>query len=144
MVAVVQSAAMAAGTGDRAWDAAAIGELLATPGAFGYLAVEGEEPQPLGFVFCRHVAGEAEILVLAVLPEHWRRGIGRGLLDAALARAAGLGIERILLEVAVDNISARALYDSAGFGSVGRRPAYYRRSDGRQVDAITLERPVLP
>src|SRR3546814_294514 len=132
---------MAAGTGDRSWTPDAIGSLLAMRGSFGYLAVEGDPPapEPIGLVFCRSVTDEGEILVLAVLPGHWRRGLGRMLLAAALERAVTLGLRRILLEVAVDNEPARALYEAAGFRRVGRRRDYYRRADGRLVDALTHE-----
>src|SRR3546814_96439 len=96
-------------------------------------------PAPIGLVFCRRVTDECETLVLAVLPGHWRRGLGRMLLAAALERAVTLGLRRILLDVAVDNEPARALYEAAGFRRVGRRRDYYRRADGRLVDALTLE-----
>ena len=42
----------------------------------------------------------------------------------------------LLIEVAVGNEAARALYDAAGFEAVGRRPAYYA---GRE-DALIMRR----
>lgn len=135
----LQAQAMAAGTGDRAWTPEAIADLLRMPGSYGYLATDSAAVEPLGFVFCRSVAGEGEILVLAVVPALWRRGLGRALLSRALGRARALGLQRMLLEVAVDNRPARSLYEAAGFRAVGRRPGYYHRADGRQVDALTLE-----
>ncbi|HEY0838393.1 MAG TPA: alanine acetyltransferase, partial [Azospirillum sp.] len=40
---------------------------------------------------------------------------------------------------AEDNAAARALYAAAGFATVGRRPGYYKRPDGR-VAALVLRR----
>jgi ribosomal-protein-alanine N-acetyltransferase len=42
-----------------------------------------------------------------------------------MAEAAARGAAAILLEVATDNTTARALYASAGFVVIGRRPRYY-------------------
>ncbi len=141
VAAAIQAGAMAAGTGDEAWNARAIADLLEMPGSFGWLALHGDEevPNPVGLVFCRSLAGEGEVLVLAVLPAYWRKGVGRTLLSAALEQAAAAGIRRMLLEVAIDNDSARALYESFGFVTAGRRRAYYRRPHGQPVDALTMD-----
>ena len=53
------------------WDAASFAGFLADPLAF--LLVEGDA----GFLLGRAVAGEAELLTLAVAPEARRRGLGR-------------------------------------------------------------------
>ena len=45
----------------------------------------------------------------------------------------------MILEVAVDNDAAMALYGAAGFAEVARRRGYYRR-DGNAVDAIVMRR----
>lgn len=121
-----------------AWGVGDIGELLAMPGAFGLIALQ--EEMPVGFLIARAAAGEAEIIATAVLPAVRRRGLGRMLLDAALAAAADHGAERIFLEVAEDNLAARALYGAAGFRPVGRRPRYYRRPNAAAGDAMIMER----
>jgi ribosomal-protein-alanine N-acetyltransferase len=84
------------------------------------------------------VADEAEILTLAVRPETRRRGIGARLVRAAAVRAADLGAERLLLEVAQDNVAARGLYARCGFIEVGRRRGYYARPGAAAADALTL------
>src|SRR3546814_18678597 len=114
--------------------------------SFGYLAVEGDPPapEPIGLVFCRSVTDEGEILVLAVLPGHWRRGLGRMLLAAALERAVTLGLRRILLAVAGANQPSRALYEAAGFPRVGRRRDYSRRAAGRPAEARNRQMPLPP
>lgn len=110
------------------WSADAIAEVLAGPGAFA-LAV-GEPGPVVGFVLCRRIADEAEILTLAVRPADRRRGLADLLLNKAMALAAFAGAQAMFLEVAEDNLAALALYAGAGFVDVGRRTAYYARPAG--------------
>jgi ribosomal-protein-alanine N-acetyltransferase len=130
-MAAVHAAAMPEG---EAWDAAAIATQLALPGSFGLIDPEG------GMVLARAVAGEAEILALAVVPRLRRQGRGAALLAAAERWAAEGGARAMYLEVAVDNRPAGALYRRAGYLPAGRRRAYYR--DGR--DALVLRKPLSP
>ena len=116
---------------DTPWDAASLSALLNSPGVF---AVE----QPDGFILIRVVADEAEILTLAVRPAARRSGLGGRLVEAAVIRAAAFGAERMVLEVAEDNVAARALYARAGFVEAGRRRGYYARLDGSCEDALIL------
>lgn len=115
------------------WSAAAIAELLSGPGVFG--AIAAAEAAPLGFVLCRAVADEAEILAIGTLPEARGRGVAGALLRRAEAEAASRGAERMFLEVAVTNDAALALYGRAGFQPVGTRRGYYRV----QVGGRTIE-----
>ena len=116
---------------ERAWTAPEFASLLTTPGIrFGI--------RESGFVAVRVAADEAEILTLAVHPEARRRGLARALVTEALAEAKAAGAARVLLEVAVDNLAARGLYESFGFTETGRRGRYYSRADGGRVDALVL------
>jgi len=117
---------------DAPWDAPALGGLLRQAGVFG-LGVD-----TAGFILCRVVADEAEILTLATAPSARRQGLGRRLVEAAAETAALRGATRLFLEVADDNAAARALYTRAGFVEVGRRRGYYARSEGGAVDALVL------
>ena len=122
---------------DEPWPAAAMAALLESTGVFGLIALDNGRAG--GFILCRAVLDEAEILTLAVLPEARRAGLGSGLLGAALAMAAATGVSTMFLEVAEDNPGALALYGAAGFGAVGRRPGYYRRG-ADAVAAVVLSR----
>lgn len=131
---------------DDPWSAAAVGEVLAMPGAFGFLA-SGEggdrEAAPHGFLIALAVAGECEILAFGVRPGARRRGIGRRLLERLLVIAAGISAV-VLLEVAEDNEAALALYERAGFYRIGRRPAYYRRAGAPPAAALQLRNGASP
>lgn len=89
-----------------------------------------------GFILFQTVAEEAEILTLAVHPKARRSGLARALLVAAQENAQAV---RVFLEVAQDNVPARALYAACGFTQTGLRPAYYKRPDGTRVDALVLQ-----
>ncbi len=52
---------------------------------------------------------------LYVAPEARRRKVGRALLDAAARFAREAGAARLVLSTALDNVSAQALYESAGW-----------------------------
>ncbi|MBB4796977.1 ribosomal-protein-alanine N-acetyltransferase [Brevundimonas bullata] len=124
-------AALHAEAFETPWDAASLAALLASPGVF---AVEEAD----GFILIRVVADEAEILTLAVRPAARRNGLGGRLVETAVVRAAALGAERMFLEVAEDNVAARALYARTGFTEAGRRRGYYARPDGSREDALVL------
>jgi len=123
---------------EAGWSAAAFAELLASPGAFA-LAAETDGALH-GFILARAIAGEAEILTLAVLPEKRRRGVAGALVEAAAGAAAALGAGELFLEVAADNPAAIALYKAAGFAPAGRRRGYYARPHGARIDALVLRR----
>ncbi len=122
---------------EAAWCAADLETLLDSPGVFA-LAVQAEDGMA-GFVLCRAVAGEAEILTLAVSPEYRRRGLATSLVEGGAAAARALGADEMFLEVAADNEVALRLYAAAGFHPAGRRAAYYSRANG-PVDALVLRR----
>ncbi|NRB04398.1 MAG: GNAT family N-acetyltransferase [Rhodobacteraceae bacterium] len=94
---------------------------------------------PDGFALWRAIAGEAELLTLAVEPKVQRRGIGTQLMQHGLQEAATRA-DTAFLEVAEDNQAARALYAKHQFSEAGRRLAYYARTSGDAADALILRR----
>lgn len=121
---------------DDPWDAALVGRILGSPTGFGVLAREGHAV--VGFALCRIAVDEGEVLTLCVAASARRRGVGRTLLRAAVEGGARRGLRSLYLEVAENNIAARALYSGFGFDPVGRRSGYYRDASGLAVDALTL------
>jgi len=119
------------------WPPEAFIELLASPGVFALAAVDRDL---VGLILMRAIAGEAEVLTLAVEPPHRRRGVATTLLQAGLTQAVARGAQEAFLEVAADNPGALALYRAAGFESAGHRAGYYHRTAGPAVDALVLRR----
>lgn len=118
------------------WSASAFRTILGMPATFALVARQGEDDVS-ALLVGRMSGDEAEILTLCVAPGVRRTGMARGLLDACF-RYTGPQT-RIVLEVAVDNAAAIALYESVGFLPVGLRPDYYAGQD-RKVDALVYAR----
>lgn len=126
----------------EAWSRRQVEDALLVPGTAYLLAGKtGECPlktdAAAGFALWRTIAGETELLLLAVSPEFRHHGIGTALLDGLLNAIASNGIDRVFLEMR-DGNPAGSLYLKAGFKEIGRRPNYYRRGLGEPVDAITF------
>lgn len=116
------------------WGPAAMDEVLRSPGVYAILAADGE--RAAGLALGRRIADEAELLTLAVAPDYRRQGLGAALVRAV---ASVVPLARLLhLEVGADNPPALMLYRTLGFAQAGRRKDYYRRPDGRLVDALTF------
>ncbi len=88
-----------------------------------------------GFVVWRVVADEAEIITIGVHPDARRGGIADAMLTLVESDVKKRGGKKIFLEVAENNVPARALYEHNGYVQVGVRPKYY---DG--TDAILMEK----
>lgn len=109
------------------------------PDAAVFVAVDGDrvvgrlslarDPHPAS----AHVAD----LGVMVAISHRRRGIGRRLLDEAIAWARGAGVCKLELHVFPWNTAAVSLYERAGFVREGYRTGHYRRA-GAEVDAILM------
>lgn len=83
-----------------------------------------------------HAEDEASIRMLAVAPEHARRGIGRALSNACIARARLAGKRALRLHADAVMEPPRRLYESLGF----RRDTAsdYTASDGTRLHGYVL------
>jgi len=109
------------------WTEWGLKELL---GWRGVLALVSEaDGKVVGFIIGRQVAGEAEILNLAVMVAKRRKGEGRALLMAAMDEFRARQVSRVYLEVRESNGSGMAFYEKHGFSKTGRRAGYYRDPD---------------
>ena len=120
------------------WSLESIRESIGMPWMFTWVA-EDPTGRVVGYTFCREIAGESELLNLAVAPDQRRSGLGARLLAEALAWAGARGARETFLEVRASNRAAIALYEREGFRAVGRRPGYYQAP---AEDAILYRRPV--
>jgi ribosomal protein S18 acetylase RimI-like enzyme len=72
--------------------------------------------------FCSGAVETGEILVLAVLPDYERRGIGRQLLDHVVSRLRAAGVQRFWLAAAADpTVRAYGFYRALGWKATGER-----------------------
>lgn len=93
-----------------------------------------------GFALGRTIAGESELLTIAVSPIYQRNGKGRALLQQYHSAAKERGATECFLEVAKDNNGAIALYESEGYRLISIRKNYYQRGDSASVDAFNFRR----
>ncbi len=106
------------------WSERSIAAELENPLSLWLVATDGEG-QILGYIGSQSVVPEADVMNLAVAPEARRQKIAAGLLYALSERLYQRGVRSLFLEVRVSNEPALALYRSAEFEAVGRRPKYY-------------------
>lgn len=90
-----------------------------------------------GFWLSRYGFEEEELLLIAVDPEHRRKGLGERMLASLVEAARSRGARRLLLEMRRGN-PAEGLYRAVGFQPIGERPNYYRTVSGNRIDAITF------
>lgn len=122
------------------WDTATFSSFLSDPHVFGYVVrLVGQPDKILGFVLCRLVVDEAEIITIAVHPSYRGRGIGQKLMDSVFRHLYHERATVIFLEVDETNKAAIRLYKSFGFEEVGRRQGYYQTVTGRN-DALVMRR----
>ncbi|MBV9882378.1 MAG: GNAT family N-acetyltransferase [Sphingomonadaceae bacterium] len=119
----------------EAWTASQCAGLLPMPGV--WMTIAREDGAAIGFALSRAVAGEAELLLLAVRREVQGKGVGKMLLDRFAEDAGSRGATRLHLEVREGN-HALSLYERAGYTLVGRRRNYYSGHAGQTYDALTL------
>jgi ribosomal-protein-alanine N-acetyltransferase len=125
----------------RGWSEDEFERLLVDRSVLAHRALLG--PRTVGFIVSRIVAGEAEILSVAVARAQQGRGLARRLLDLHLRRLAGLGVTTVFLEVDDDNVPARRLYARSAFREVGRRDGYYPRPGSAAGAAVVLRRDLM-
>ena len=120
------------------WSRRAFEDYLDAPD--GELLVLEEAGQTAGFALYHVSFEDAELYNIAVDGAFRRRGFGRALLEAVLARARGRGAERMYLEVRKSNAPAVALYRAAGFAVCGVRRNYYAlpTEDALLMDIILI------
>lgn len=123
----------------EAWTPAQCLGMLSLPGV--WLTLARLDDRLVGFALTRAAADDAELLLIAVLPDERGRGVGRALLRRAIDDAATRGAARLCLEMRAGNDATR-LYASEGFVKCGERRHYYAGRGGERFDAHTYLRPI--
>ena len=117
------------------WSEASVREELTNPLSLWLVALAGG--QVAGYVGSQTVLDEADMMNLAVAPQHRRQGIARQLVEALGDALRAQGVQSLTLEVRASNEAAIQLYRSLGFTQVGRRARYYTKPT---EDALILRK----
>jgi ribosomal protein S18 acetylase RimI-like enzyme len=107
-----------------------VGDALATHKATGIFSpktwhVARQGGEPVGVELINNLSGRGELVYLGVAAGARGRGIGRALLERAIADTAALGLPQMGLAVDVANTPAMRLYEHAGFKEIRRRIAWF-------------------
>ncbi|WP_425523715.1 GNAT family N-acetyltransferase [Rhizobium setariae] len=124
----------------RRWGDGEFHSLMTQSNVFGFSArITSGNPASLGgFVLAREVAGEAEILTIAVSGKYPRRGLGWRLMLAAIRETKARGGETMFLEVDEGNAAAIGLYRKLGFKQVAERKGYFAGPTGEKATALVM------
>lgn len=105
------------------WSERSIASELSNP--YSRWLVWEEAGTVLGYIGSQAVPPEADVMNIAVAPQHRKQKIGSKLLTALCELLHREGIDKLFLEVRASNHPAIALYEGFGFEILGRRPKYY-------------------
>ena len=113
------------------WSLSSVASELKNPLALWLVAVENDAV--VGYVGSQSVLGEADMMNVAVHPDHRRKGVAQALVTALVRALWEKDNHSLALEVRASNAPASALYEKLGFVQVGLRKNYYRnpREDAR-------------
>ena len=123
------------------WSTADLSALLRQETVFGLVVRRANffgTRSAVAFVLARLVAGEAEILTIAVDPAHRRRGFARQLMDHLFRRLYHDRADTLFLEVDAGNEAALALYRRLRFRKVGERKGYYAQGSVPGATALVM------
>jgi ribosomal-protein-alanine N-acetyltransferase len=109
-------------------------ELAGVPDSRQYLVAEDGD-QVVGYAGLFATRHQADVQTIAVAPAQQGSGLGGVLLEALIAEASRRGCAEVLLEVRVDNMAARRLYERFGFEQISVRRGYYQPGG---VDGLVL------
>ncbi len=85
------------------------------------------------------IADESHLLNIAIAPNRRRTGLGRVLLNDAIAVATARRCGKLFLEVRPSNKGAQRLYAAGGFVKIARRRRYYEDGEDALVMAKELK-----
>jgi ribosomal protein S18 acetylase RimI-like enzyme len=113
-------------------------DALLTRRSVGWIAEDGA--QCVGDLTIFGVAADEPELGMVVAAAHRGRGIGRTLMEHAIAWAQANGKAALRLGVFPDNAAAIALYRAVGFETIGEQPGAVVRRDGTTRDILLMRR----
>jgi [ribosomal protein S18]-alanine N-acetyltransferase len=124
----------------KPWDEQAMTQFLASPETLCLIGSVADSSGGImgGLLIARKAADEAEILTFGVAPACRRAGLGRALLQEAIAVLRASGAKRLYLEVEAGNEAAIQLYRALGAVPVGKRTGYYEHGADASIFSLAL------
>lgn len=96
-----------------------------------------QQQRVIGFCILQPVLDEANLLLMAVDPEHQGQGLGAQLLAQSIELLRNQPVQ-IFLEVRETNAAAVALYQKLDFHQIDLRRNYYPTTDGKREHAVIM------
>ncbi len=93
----------------------------------------------LGYFLMMLAIDDAHLLNITVRSDLQGKGLGRSLLDKVMTLARKNEMQSLLLEVRPSNCRALAVYQKAGFKTIGTRKNYYPAPGNSREDAIVMK-----
>jgi ribosomal-protein-alanine N-acetyltransferase len=114
------------------WTADGICKLLSQNAFFGFADIT---EHMRGFILCKIVCDEIEIVTFCVLPEFRGQNIGKSLLNELTNYAIANSAKKIFLETEESNAGTIQLYESFGYRAISTRKNYYQ---SHSPDALVM------
>ena len=113
-------------------------EFKGVPNSRFFMVATDEQDQIVGYAAVLVVAPgvEADVLTVAVLPDHARKGIATHFMHELEKWSLDKKASAMMLEVGVTNTAAIALYEKLGYQTIATRKGYY----GAGLDAFVMRK----
>lgn len=118
------------------WSKDSISNEVNNPLAKYIVAIDNSNNELVGFIGAWIIAGEADIMNVAVHPSYRKVGIASKLLSSLIDLCNNLNCSNINLEVRASNLPAQNLYKKFSFIENGLRKGYYEDTG---EDAILMQ-----
>lgn len=118
---------------DEMWSEKFFEEELRKDYSHYYIAENNSEA--VGYIGIWCIYETAELVRIAVKPNHRRYGVANLLVKQGAECAEECGCERMMLEVRDSNCAARGLYKKNNFAEIGIRKGYYGDEDAIIMEA---------
>lgn len=94
----------------------------------------------IGYCMTQVMFDTAEILRIGVSRAYQRQGLAKQILMEVMVFLKKMEVDKLLLEVRNDNLSAIGLYQGFDFKQIHVRKNYYDNKDGTFTDALILQK----
>ena len=119
------------------WTASSLFHLLNKGSGYGYILKNLNNS--IGYILLRSLDDEEEVLSLGVLKSNRRQGIASKLFDEFEKGVIRKNIQRIILEVKVENYAAICFYEFLGLKKIKVLKDYYKTDKGYE-DGLLLSK----